>query len=144
MDEVAALWRDLLAYHREIGEKDVRLATALSEGREFIKEHIGPKDRLCLVAESDGLPIGFLVATLRKRSPAFGGWKYGHIYDVYVHGPYRRAGVGTALVEEAFRWFRRRRIRRVQLQVRARNTAGIEFWNDLGFGDLAVTMEILL
>ncbi len=144
MTQVAALWGDLLAYHRDLGERDIHPSKAPAEGRQFIREHVGAKDRLCLVAESDGLPIGFLVATLRKRSPAFGGWKYGHIYDVYVHGPYRRAGVGTALVEEAFRWFRRQRVRRVQLQVRARNTAGIEFWNDLGFGDLAVTMEILL
>jgi len=141
VDEVAALWRDLLAYHREIGEKDVRLATALSEGREFIKEHIGPKDRLCIVAESGGTAVGFLVATLRRRSPTFGGWRYGHVYDAYVKGPFRRRGVGTKLVEEAFRWFRRHGVRRVQLQVRARNVAGLRFWKDLKFDDLAKTLE---
>ena len=138
---VAGLWRDLLAYHRDLGEQDVRPSKASSEGREFIKEHIGPKDRLCLVAESDREVVGFLVATLRKRSPAFGGRRYGHIYDVYVRGSHRREGVGTTLVEEALRWFRKHEVRRVQLQVRARNSAGIGFWRRLGFDDLALTLE---
>ncbi len=142
--DLSHLWRDLLAYHRDIGERDVRPSKALKEGREFIKEHIGVKGRLCLVAESRDAPVGFLVGTLRKRSPAFGGWRYGHIYDVYVDGRHRRLGTGRALVEEAFRWFRRHGVRRVQLQVRARNSAGVGFWRDLGFADLAITLERLL
>jgi len=139
--DIAGLWRDLLAYHRDLGERDVRPSKAASEGEEFVREHIGPRGRLALVAESDGGPVGFLVATLRKRSPAFGGWRYGHIYDVYVDAAHRRLGIGAALVEEAFRWFRRHRIRLVQLQVRTRNPAGIEFWRGLGFEDLALTLE---
>ena len=141
---VALLWRDLLAYHQDLGEKDVRPSVAAAEGRDFIREHVGARDRICLVAESGDETVGFLVGTLRKRSPAFGGWRYGHIYDVYVQGPQRRRGVGTALVEEALRWFRRRGVRRVQLQVRAQNTAGIAFWRGLGFDDLAMTLELLL
>jgi len=138
---IAALWVALLAYHRDLGEEDIHPSRASAEGRRFIKEHVGTGDRICLVAESGDGAIGFLVGTLRKRSAAFGGWRYGHIYDVYVHGPYRRTGVGRALVEEAVRWFRARGVRRVQLQVRAHNAAGIGFWKGLGFGDLAVTME---
>jgi len=88
-----------------------------------------------------GTAVGFLVATLRRRSPTFGGWRYGHVYDAYVKGPFRRRGVGTKLVEEAFRWFRRHGVRRVQLQVRARNVAGLRFWKDLKFDDLAKTLE---
>jgi ribosomal protein S18 acetylase RimI-like enzyme len=141
VNRVAALWGDLLAYHREIGERDIRPTKAATEARQFIKEHVGTKDRLCLVAESNGGAVGFLVATLRKRSPAFGGWAYGHIYDVYVDGPHRRAGLGTALVEEALRWFRGSGVRRVQLQVRARNTGGTRFWKELGFDVLAMTLE---
>ena len=141
MTAVAGLWTELLVYHRDLGEQDIRPSKAAREGREFIAEHIGPKDRLCLVAASDGEVVGFLVATLRKRSPAFGGWAYGHIYDAYVQAQRRGEGIGALLGGEALRWFRMRGVRRVQLQVRTRNTAGIEFWKRLGFDDLAMTLE---
>ncbi len=139
--DLVRLWRDLLAYHRGIGERDVRVGPAPSEGRQFIKDHIGSRERLCLVAESDGATVGFLIATMRVRSPAFGGWRYGHIYDAYVEASARGRGAGTALVEAAFRWFRHHGARRVQLQVRARNRLGTRFWRGLGFLDLAITME---
>lgn len=136
------LWRELIAFHKTIGETDMRLGSAVTaDGREFFEEHIGKRDRLCLIAEDGGTAIGFLVGTLRRRSPAFGGWRYGHIYDLYVQDSRRGRGVGTALVLEAFRWFRRHRARRVQLQVRARNTLGIDFWKGLGFSTLALTMQ---
>ena len=136
------LWAKLLAFHRDIGETDMRLGPAvIADGREFFDEHIGKRNRLCLVAEESGTPIGFLVGTLRQRSPAFGGWRYGHVYDLYVQDPSRGRGAGAALVLEAFRWFRKHRARRVQLQVRARNTLGIDFWKRLGFSTLALTME---
>ena len=90
------LWRELLAFHRDIGETDMRLGRAvIGDGLEFFEGHIGKRDQLCLVAELRGKAVGFLVATLRRRSPAFGGWRYGHIYDLYVQEPQSRPRRGS-------------------------------------------------
>ncbi len=139
------LWRELVGFHESLGGQDFRLAPGAEAGwRKYLRGHLGKPDKLCLVAETDGQAVGFLVGSIERRSGVFMEREYGHISDVYVQEPFRRRGVGKTLVDEALRWLEAKRVGRVRLQTDARNTLGFEFWKKLGFQTTVFTMDKLL
>lgn len=139
------LWRELVGFHEALGGQDFRLAPGAEAGwRKYLRGHLGKADKLCLVAETEGASVGFLVASIERRPGIFMERDYAHISDVYVQEPERGKGVGKALFAEALRWFEAKRIGRVRLQTDARNTLGFEFWKKLGFQTTVLTMDKLL
>ena len=128
------MWKELAEFHVDLGEPEHRLARGWkAEWRRFVHGHIGRTDRLCLVAESDGVPVGFLLAAILTRPKVFERWPYGHIYDAFVEGAHRNRGVGESLVNAALEWCRARRVDRVELYKHARNDLGMRFWQRMGF-----------
>jgi len=82
---------------------------------------------LLLVAVHDGLPIGYLVADEERL--AHGLW----LTDVVVHTPWRRKGIGSALVLSAAEWGRGQRLGQMVLEASFRNGPAIAFAQHLGF-----------
>lgn len=145
MPELTSLWRELVGFHEALGGQDFRLAPGAETGwRRYLRGHLGRSDKLCLVAEDGGRPVGFLVAGIEARPGIFMEREYGHISDVYVQEPQRGKGVGKALVAAAMAWFEEKRVSRVRLKTDARNTLGFEFWKKLGFRTTVFTMDRLL
>lgn len=139
------LWRELVGFHESLGGQDFRLAPGAEAGwRKYLRGHLGKAGKLCLVAEVEGQAVGFLVGSIERRPGIFMEREYGDISDVYVQEPYRRHGVGKALVTEALRWLDVKRVGRVRLKTDARNTLGFEFWKKLGFQTTVLTMDKLL
>ncbi len=128
------MWKELAEFHVDLGGPEHRLARGWKpEWGRFVRGHIGRKDRLCLVAEIDGVAIGFLVAAIPTRPKVFERRPYGHVYDVFVDAAHRSRGVGEALVNAALEWCRTRRVDRVELYTHARNDPGLRFWRRMGF-----------
>lgn len=59
----------------------------------------------------------------------------GYLADMYVLPTYRRQGIGSKLFDSAQEWFRENGVRKVELNVLAKNTVGINFWKSKGFED---------
>ena len=82
-------------------------------------------DDLIFVAEEDGEILGACQAGYDGHR----GWLYG----VAVSPDQRRRGIGTNLVETAVQSLNERGCGKVNLQIRAGNTAVAEFYESLGF-----------
>jgi ribosomal protein S18 acetylase RimI-like enzyme len=83
------------------------------------------------VVEIDGEVIGYLAVTL-GYSIEFHG-QYGLIDEIYVVPPFRRHGIGTALIEELFRICRERQLVAVRLEVERVNTDAQRLYDRLQF-----------
>ncbi len=142
---LTGLWRELVGYHVALGGQDFRLAPGADEGwKKFVRGHLGRKDKICLVADSDGGIVGFLIGSVQERPGVFMERTYGRVSDVYMQTPFRGKGIGKALVEDALEWFRARRIARVRLQTDARNSLGVDFWTKMGWETTVYVMDKLL
>lgn len=99
-----------------------------------------------LAAEIDGEIVGYLIGLVRWGD-------MGHILAVAVDKPYRRRGVGSALMINAIDRLSRNGADKIRLEVRAGNEAAQNFYGKIGFeprkvvpayysdGEDAVSME---
>lgn len=86
-----------------------------------------PRVDLFLTAEVGGEPAGLLIVIKPSWSDA------GEITDLAVHRPWRRCGVGRALVDSALQFARSRGLRALWAEPRADNGEAIDFYLSLGF-----------
>ncbi|MEM2864165.1 MAG: ribosomal protein S18-alanine N-acetyltransferase [Candidatus Bathyarchaeia archaeon] len=84
-----------------------------------------------LVAEVDGLPVGYIVA--EKPSPIRRG--SGRILNLAVHPWFRRRGIGSRLLKEAEAALN---VGGVWLEVRKSNHAAINFYLKCGFKPVGI------
>jgi ribosomal protein S18 acetylase RimI-like enzyme len=107
--------------------------------------HVYPcaADHLLEIAESigaDTLPIGLIEASILHPAPIFRPVQSLHIHAVYVLPPYRRRGVGTALLRSALHWGCQHRCQLAQLSVLPHNP-GRRLYQKLGFTVFGLEMR---
>jgi ribosomal-protein-alanine N-acetyltransferase len=93
-------------------------------------------DADCLVAVEGKSIVGFV---LGESNPPLG-----HIITLDVAESYRRAGVGTALLQELQKSFVFRGVRTVLLETAVDNDSGIAFWKRHGYCTEAVLKRYYL
>jgi ribosomal protein S18 acetylase RimI-like enzyme len=87
---------------------------------------------LCLVAEANSKVVGFaLGAEMEKPRSA---WRYGWLLWLGVHPKYKRAGLGTRLVNRLTDLFIEREVRMMLVDTDAENKDAIAFFHRQGFG----------
>lgn len=106
----------------------------------FLGTQLEAPDSLVLVADLDGVVVGYLYAGIEPRS-----WKElreeaGFVHDVLVEEDRRGAGLAQALIEEAVAWCRERGVPRVILWTAARNTHAHRLFERLGFRSTMIEM----
>jgi len=121
-DGLRELWT---AFQAEVGGPDY-LRTSWEDTWGDLRRH--SDDGLGFVAEDDGTPIGFVFATVPRKTP-----DVGHVVDLYVVPESRRQGVGRALMERVVAVLAEREVGHVGLDVRIDNAAAGAFYDRLGF-----------
>lgn len=86
-----------------------------------------PPDQFYLVAEVRGEIAGFCVA-----GPSRAGPEDAEVYAIYLLAEHQRRGIGRALIREAVRRLRRRRMRSMVIWVLRENAIGRSFYERLG------------
>ena len=97
----------------------------LDDSPEGIARYLQRNPSTCFAAEEEGELVGVILSGHDGRR-AF-------IYHLTVAGPYRRQGIGKALVEAALAALRAEGIHKAALVVMTNNAAGNAFWERLGF-----------
>jgi ribosomal protein S18 acetylase RimI-like enzyme len=93
---------------------------------EFLKKKVQKDHRLD--------PNGWFVAYDRKKPVGLIAVnKHGELGDIMVSKLYRRLGIGTALVHEAFKYLKSKGFKKAILKARAENVGALSFYQNLGF-----------
>jgi len=89
-----------------------------------------------IVADENGKVVGYIMCRIEVGLSNFGFSgliKKGHIVSVAVLPPYRRKGVGNALITKAMDGMRLYKAKQCFLEVRTTNTEAISLYKKLGF-----------
>lgn len=141
LDRLAALAGLLLAHHRGAGAR-----FGLAAGREgelpgLLAGFARDPERALLVAEAEsGQLLGFVLASLLRRTGPFAERARGEIDWLFVREEARRRGAGRRLADAALAWLGERGARRVEVHVARDNPGGRAFWDAQGF---APAMDVL-
>jgi ribosomal protein S18 acetylase RimI-like enzyme len=129
------VWEEFARFHEPYDPR-FPMKDNVREGYQIhINDLIKAEDTLVLVALDNGKVIGYVIAAVRKSSPAFKREKYGHIEEMAVTADYRRKGIGSELLKKILAWFQSQDLDMIELSVAARNPIGYSFWKKHGFKD---------
>jgi [ribosomal protein S18]-alanine N-acetyltransferase len=128
---------------RAIGHADLEdligLAAGSGEGPRWTRreyEHVlstePPLLRCGLVAVCDERVVGFAVASYLPQESA------AEVEGLVVDDPYRRRGIGSALVKACLVWAAKAGASAVRLEVRASNAAAVALYQQQGFSRAGV------
>ncbi len=92
-----------------------------------LEQHLAAGRREGFVARVDGAPVGFIELEAQTwRQVCF-------VWNLLLHRPYRGQAIGTALMQAAIAWARRRRLRALGLETQTNNWTALNFYQKLGF-----------
>ena len=130
---ITSLWCEFMDLHEGYDNYYKRAKNGTKVFGDFINKQISDNNSLVLVGIINKVICAYLSAKIDNRPAVFSETKYGYIFDIAVKKEYRRNGIGEKLYYETFEWFRKRKIKRIELTVATSNPISMSFWSKLGF-----------
>ncbi len=142
LDAVLSLLRELDESHVDLEPALLKTFSEPPRPRDWMLARFVEPGEACFVAEQEGQVVGFIWAKVQNPPaiPAFVQEPLLVVADLVVHAPYRKRGIGHALLEHAINFGKVRGARRVQLTVFDKNGSARKFYDDLGFRPLSVVL----
>lgn len=109
----------------------------------FFKQAVAAEDKIILAAEKNGRVAGFLQASL-KSLPYLRRPSVCLVETVCVDQACRRKGIGKALMTDLRRRCDQNGVHEIRLGVFTANTAGLAFYQSLGFTVQEQKMQLFL
>ncbi len=141
----------ILALYRELDSALVALqpeffCEAPREEAE-VRKAIQADDADFLLAERDGLPVGFALVAYAGWTPEYScvlPHRFARLEDLVVGKAYREQGIGGELLAAAKRWARNRRLEYLELNVLAQNENAVRLYESQDFVEATKVMRCML
>jgi GNAT superfamily N-acetyltransferase len=126
------LWKEFIDFHKVSDPFFTRSEEGPENFGKFILENLRKDDAIVYVAESEGEVVAHILATIQSYPPAFEIKRYGLVNDLAVASAYRRIGIGQHLFDMAKDCFRKRGMKRIEIEVVVANEVSKSFWGKMG------------
>jgi len=142
-DTIVKMNTELLRHHLKF-EKELD-ALAPSKKRKpamekKIRQRIYNKNSLAIVAEQSNQIIGYLTAPIKQKPEYFKINKYGHIHQLFVKPGFRNKGIGKVLFKEAEKFFKKKRIKWLEVDASVKNLPTKKTYKALGLREFETIM----
>jgi len=128
----------LAKYHQRLSGDFTLAWDSRRKWANYLKTKFSEISTKLIVAVENGKVVGFMLCFLSPNVPVYKERKIGVISDVFVSEERRRKGVMKKMFDTAIRWFRKNRVRTVQLSVAAANFEAREIYAKLGFAPFMI------
>ncbi|MCD6163708.1 MAG: GNAT family N-acetyltransferase [candidate division Zixibacteria bacterium] len=130
---ISKLWLKFMEYNAQFDNSFIVKPKIVGRfARELQHRLDDPNYRLAVVQLDDEL-VGYCLSYVSKKPYFFKLGKFGFIGDLYVIDEHRRNGYGKMLVEDAHSFFKRKKVKQIELLVANGNVNTIKFWEKQGF-----------
>jgi putative acetyltransferase len=112
------------------------------EGKKYFTELVRSNQAICLIAEVDEKPVGYIAAA--PKEVAYRNSSYIEIENMGVSPLFRSLGTGSRLMEECLAEAKKRGFQKVYVNSYSQNESAIEFYKRNGFAVIDVSLEKML
>ena len=132
----------LLKYHHEIDSYFSPDKNAKVVYQKFFKKCIYSNKSYLLVAENQGIIVGYAVGGIYSRMAFFKIKQIGSINDMFVKEEFRNAGIARFFLVEMKKWFKYKKIKYIELSMHMKNELGRKVWLKYGFKDYMIKQRV--
>ncbi len=130
----------MMVYHRSFDARFELVPDAEDIYLQHLTSNLSNFDYGLFVAEIDETITGYAIGMILNNPAVFQLDRYGFVSEMAVDETYQRRGIGGELWKHLQRWFQRRGVQVMQLNVSPRNTKGFEFWKKMGCNEFLTIM----
>ena len=114
------------------------------QGAEAFEGHAAAKNCSLLLAETDGIPVGFVLLQYVERpaSPYMNARRFVHVEEFCVDENHQRMGIGSRLMERLKQLAREKGYSRIELDVWGFNESAKRFYEASGMTPFRTFMEM--
>jgi ribosomal protein S18 acetylase RimI-like enzyme len=121
-------------------DPDLKTDWAQSEtGRKYFTEALNNPETICLIAEEDNKPVGYLVAAPKDFGYRLS--KYLEIENMGVSANFRSKGIGVQLVNKCLELAKKMGYQKVYVNAYFENTKAIAFYEKCGLKKIDISLE---
>ena len=95
-----------------------------------------------IIAQENKKVIGYLMGEIGKAPQYVLPKRIGVIFDAFIEKKYRSKGIGKKIFKELLEWFKKKKVKHIELTVDARNKIGLMAWKRFGFFDFRLKMRL--
>ena len=110
-------------------------------GRRIVSESISDDDNFISVAESGGKVVAFLRGSLYRNEMLWKIGKGAELYEIFIEKKFRSQRIGALLMEVFLDWCKTIKIDYILINVAARNSEAVKFYENFGFESNQIIME---
>jgi GNAT superfamily N-acetyltransferase len=149
VSKIVNMWKDFMKYHDEVVVKKnpktkphlVKKKDAAKRFRKYIKTKIRSRNATIHIAEIDEKAVGYSLVYIESTVPIFKVDKIGRIGDLYVKKEFRGRGISSRFKEEAVKWFKKKGMKYMSIQVYTDNKFAHSIYKHWGFFDYHLEMR---
>jgi len=149
LDMMVGLWNTFMKLHNDIVIKNnnkIRVHVLMKKNADdmfykWTKSNIRSKDALVLIAEYDGVPIGYSMAYIKNNVRIYKIDKTGYLSDMYIKKKYQGKGISSMLKDKTFAWMRKNNIAYASVQVYDDNLHAYNVYKNWGFFEFITEMR---
>lgn len=146
---IISLWKEFIKYHNEVlVKRDKKLQPFLAKKKnavniiqKYLKDQIKSKNAEIYLAEIKGKPVGYSLIYIKKNIPIFKLERIGDISDLFVKKEFRGKGISNKLKDNAIKWFKKRGIKNMVVNVHCENKSAYSVFKRWGFFDYHLEMR---
>ena len=140
---IVKLVRQMVDYHQMIDKYYKAYSNYDDRGiRDHYELLIKDRNTKIIIAEENKKVIGYFMGTIEKAPQYVNPKRTGVIFDAFIEKKYRKQGIGKKIFKELLEWFKKNKIKHIELTVDARNKIGIRAWKKFGFFDFRLKMRL--
>jgi ribosomal protein S18 acetylase RimI-like enzyme len=121
-------------------DPDLKMDWAQSSmGRKYFTDVLNNPEAICLIAEENGNPIGYISATPKEIN--YRRSKYMEIDNMGVSPNYRSKGIGSQLIKKVLELAKEKGFQKAYVNAYSDNVKAIDFYEKSGFKKIDVSLE---
>jgi len=144
LEQLTESWKEVQSNPIVAGDFSLSTDENVARRQRYIMKVHEEDENQILVAEVDRKIVGYIFFLKRAEFPLETTYTWAYVNELYVHPAYRRRGIATKLMKQAFDYLKSIGVTHVRLNVMMKNQAAINLYRKLGFEDLSLIMQLRL